>query len=163
MSCWRRTSVYRIPVSKLGFEYRWQWNEFCKEHEKAFNWRSGYFEASLSETLPGGASWRNGDYNHPMWPLARRNPDFPGVVPGPFLDYKIRETEPLSPEDNTYGENNVVRPLDEDEEGRCLWIFRRLFPDLTPDKMKDVRFCEYEWYDGTDAPYMYSEWNGEDV
>lgn len=76
-------------------------------------------------------------------------------VPGPFLDYYLDEVAPLSPEENTYHENDSVRPLTQEEKVRYLPLYRKLFPDFTLERMDDVHYCQYEWYNGAEAPYMY--------
>ena len=57
MSCWRRTTVLRIPALYLGFEYLREWNQFLREHDEQLDWDPGWFgpalcENSLEEILP---------------------------------------------------------------------------------------------------------------
>lgn len=82
-------------------------------------------------------------------------PDTIASVPEPFLDYHLEEIAPLPPEENTYHQNDIARPLDNDEKIKYLPLFQALFPDFTLAKMDDVHYCRYEWYDGSDAPYYY--------
>ena len=42
-----------------------------------------------------------------------------------------------------------------EEKEKYLPLFRKLFPDFTIGKMDCVHYCRYEWYDGSDAMYMY--------
>ena len=157
MSCWRRTTVLRIPVSALGFQYRREWDEFLKEHDEELDWEPGYFNESLSDDYPFSLSWREADFDNPDWRLDQRDPKHPEIVPGPFLDYHIKEIMPLHPEYNTYGKNDTAVPLYESEMEGYLPLFQKLFPNLTLKDMEAVRWCEYEWYDGTNAPYLYSD------
>ena len=158
MSWWRKTTVLRIPASDLGLQDRRQWDQFLKDHEKDFDWRPHHFDESLADNYPMGIRWKDADFYDPDWRLDQRNPKHPEVVPGPFLDYKLEEIEPLMPDDRTYGEDNVVLRLDEDEKAEYLPVFRALFPDFTPEDMDAVRYCRYEWYDGSNAPYYYSDY-----
>ena len=105
-----------------------------------------------------GIRWKDADFYDPDWRLDQRNPNHPEVVPGPFLDYKLEEIEPLMPEDRTYGEDNIALPLDDDEKEEYLSLFQELFPDFTLEDMDAVRYCRYEWYDGSNAPYYYSDY-----
>ena len=162
MSCWRRTTVLRIPASALGFTFRREWDEFLKKHENEFQWEPGFFNESLCDHYPYGPGWRDADFYQPDRVLDQRNPACPEIVPGPFLDYYLDEIIPLSPEDNSYGENNAVYPLDESEMEEYLPLYQRLFPHFTKKNMEAVRWCEYEWYDGTNALYLYSEWDEGD-
>ena len=137
MSCWRRTTVLRIPAIRLGFINRQEWNEFLGKHEEDFNWEPGFFASALCDCY----EWDDSDE--------------PERVPGPFLDYYLDEIIPLLPEENSYHENDCVRELTQVEKEKYLPLFRELFPDFTMEKMKDVHYCQYEWYDGTEAPYNY--------
>ena len=47
--------------------------------------------------------------------------------------------------------------LDESEMEEYLPVYQALFPDFTVKDMEAVRKCEYEWYDGTNSPYIYSD------
>ena len=73
----------------------------------------------------------------------------------PEVVYCLDETAPLPSEENTYHENDGVRPLTQEEREEYLPLYRELFPDFTLENMDDVHYCYYEWYDGTEAPYMY--------
>ena len=137
MSCWRRTTVLRIPAIRLGYINRQEWDGFLGKHEEDFNWEPGFFAPALCDCY----EWDDNDE--------------PERVPGPFLDYYLDEIIPLLPEENSYHENDCVRELTQVEKEKYLPLFRELFPDFTMEKMKDVHYCQYEWYDGTEAPYNY--------
>ena len=160
MSCWCRMTVLRIPASNLGFRYRRQWDAFVKLHQMDFDWEEEHFQVSLSENYPGAFDWgSSAEFDNPDRSLDRRDPVHPEIVPGPFLDYCLEMIEALDPEDNTYGENNYAEPLSREEREAFLPIFQRLFPQFTMKHMEAVRYCKYEWYDGTDAPYLYSDYD----
>ena len=118
-----------------------------------------FFNESLCDDYPWSLRWREAEYKNPDWHLDQRNPKYPEVVPGPFLDYYLNEIIPLPPERNSYGENNKALPLDEAELDQYLPLFRRLFPHFTRKEMEAVRWCEYEWYDGSNPLYLYSDWD----
>lgn len=158
MSCWRKTTVLRIPAAALGFVYLREWNAFLQEHEEDFDWEEGYFAESLSDDYPMIYGWyRSLDRYDPDRRLDLRDPEHPDVVPGPFLDYCLEEIIPLQPEDNTHGEGNTALELEEYEKEEYLPIFQELFPDFTLKDMDAVRWCRYEWYDGSNAPYYYTD------
>jgi hypothetical protein len=50
MSCWRRTTVLRIPAIALGFVYFWEWEQFLEKHEEDFNWEPGYFAEAMCDS-----------------------------------------------------------------------------------------------------------------
>ncbi len=159
MSCWHRTVLLRIPVSALGFKYLRDWTEFTKKHADKFKWETGYFCESLSEDYPWGLGWGEIEFYDPDWLLDQRDPNHPDIVPGPFLDYYLRDDYPLQPEFNSFGDNKNIRKLDKDEKKEYLCLYRSLFPHLTLKDMEAVRRCDYEWYDGTSPSYFYSEWH----
>ena len=159
MSCWRRTTVLRVPAARIGFQSRRQWDDFLKKHEEDFDWEPGYFNESLCDSSPLMPGWSTADSDGPDCPLNQVNPDCPGIVPGPFLDYHLDEIIPLPPEDNHFHQNDRALPLTESEKEEYLPLFRTLFPRFTIKDMESVRRCEYEWYDGTNPPYLYSETN----
>ena len=105
---------------------------------------------AYSGYLAGGRGYED-------WDLLDMNlyPDVVKSVPGPFLDYYLDEIVPLRYEENTYHENDCARPLTQDEKEKYLPLYQELFPDFTLEKMNDVHYCHYEWYDGSDAPYYY--------
>ena len=74
-------------------------------------------------------------------------------------DHEVTGAIPLPPERNSYGENNKALPLDEAELDDYLPLFRRLFPHFTRKEMKAARWCEYEWYDGSNPLYLHSDWD----
>ncbi len=155
MSCWRRTTVLRIPASALRLEYRWQWNEFLKKHEGEFDSEPGFFDESLCDDYPLFFRREPADRYDPDMRLDAADPAHPEIIPGPFLDYYLEEIIPLPPEDNSYHDNDIARPLEVSETEKYLPVFRKLIPGFTPEEMKAVRWCRYEWYDGTNAPYIY--------
>ena len=157
MSCRRRTTVLRIPASALGFTYRREWERFLNDHEDDFDWEPGYFAESLSDDYPMSLCEKASFFRDPDRPLDRRDPENPEIVPGPFLDYTLKEIIPLAPEEDSYGENDVSEPLSKKRAEKYLPLYRKLFPWFTLKDMAAVRWCRYEWYDGTNAPYLYSD------
>lgn len=159
MSCWRRTTVLRIPAIYLGFEYWEQWRAFLRKHEEDLSWDPGYFSSALCE------DYLYEDYdkwirdNEEAKASKRLDlglfPQYIKTVPGPFLDYYLDEICPLSDKENTYGSSNCARPLTEKEKKKYLPVFRKLFPDFTMEQMEKVHYCRYEWYDGCEAAYYY--------
>ncbi|MDO5133626.1 MAG: hypothetical protein Q4D81_11710 [Eubacteriales bacterium] len=159
MSCWHYTVVLRIPASALGFKSLREWNEFLRKHEDDFSWEEDCFCESLSEDFPllYSRGWRNN--KDPDRQLDQRDPEHPDIVPGPFLDYYLRDDYPLQPDDNSFGEINEIRCLDESDMKEYLPVYQSLFPHFTLKDMEAVRECIFEYYDGSDAPYLYSyEW-----
>ena len=63
-----------------------------------------------------------------------------------FIDYVLREriTDELS-----YGKTRGLTPA---ERRKYTPVFRKLFPEVD---MGDVRFVEFCWYDGCEAPDYY--------
>ena len=157
MSCWRKTTVLRIPASALGFRVRREWDAFLRFHSDDFQWEPGFFNESLSDNFPWIPRWQEADFWNPDWHLGQRHPKHPEIVPGPFLDYYLDEIIPLPDEQSSYGSENRVRPLKESELDEYLPLYQWLFPHFTREEMRAVRWCEYEWYDGSNAPYLYSE------
>ena len=153
--------MLRIPASRLGFQFRRQWDEFLKKHEDELDWEPGCFNESLSDNYPVIFRWDAADFYNPNWRLDQLNPKHPEIIPGPFLDYYLDEVLPLCPECRSYGRNNAVLPLNESEMREYLHLYQRLFPHITLKEMEAVRRCEYEWYDGSNAPYLYSEMDDE--
>lgn len=155
MSCWHWTIVLRIPASALGFKYLRDWNEFLRKNDDYFQQEEDCFYESLSEDYPDKYNWKVNERRDPDWQLDQRDPNHPEIVPGPFLDYYLRDEYPLQPDDNYYGKWNDAVCLDESDKDYYLPEFQKLFPDFTLEDMDAVHMCEYEWYDGTDAPYLY--------
>lgn len=159
MSCWRRTTVLRVPALALGFKYRWEWNQFLEKHEEDFNWEPGCFAEAMCDSYEHDeySKWLSAEEGNDRRQKLDLNlyPDLVKSVPGPFLDYYLDEIMPLPLEENTYHENDCVRPLTNEEKVKYLPLYRKLFPDFTMDRMGDVHYCHYEWYDGAEAPYMY--------
>ncbi len=151
--------MLRIPAAALGFRYRREWDAFLNEHEACFQCEPGCFGESLSDNYPCVFRWEKAAFHDPDWLLDQRDPNHPGIVPGPFLDYCLSEILPLPCGDNRFGENNAARPLDRNEAERYLPLYQALFPRFTLEDMRSVRRCEYEWYDGTNAPYLYSDYD----
>ena len=155
MSCWRRTTVLRIPALYLGFEYLREWNQFLREHDEQLDWDPGWFGPALCENSP---EWYPGldDFLHdPDRRLDARDPGHPEYLPGPFLDYHLEEILPLPPDENSYHENDIARPLTREEKEKYLPLFRDFFPRITLADMDHVHYCRYEWYDGAEAAYLY--------
>lgn len=159
MSCWRRTTVLRIPAICLGFIYWWEWNEFLEKHDDEFDWEPGYFASAMCDSYDRDAYSRYlaGGRGYEDWDLLDMNlyPDVVKSVPGPFLDYYLDEIVPLPYEENTYHKNDCARPLTQDEKEKYMSLYQKLFPDFTLENMNDVHYCHYEWYDGSEAPYYY--------
>ena len=159
VSCWRRTTVLRIPALCLGFEYWGEWEEFLEKHDRDFDWRPGCFASALCDSYPYGeyAKWL--PRGRGCAPGDRLDMNlYPGVVqsvPGPFLDYCLEEILPLPPGENTYHEADCARPLEPDEKEKYLPLYRKLFPGFPSERMNDVHYCRYEWYDGSEAFYFY--------
>ena len=161
MSCWHRTKVLRIPVSTLGFTYLREWQEFVKQHKDDLNWEEGCFCESLCDDYPGCLEWGTIEFTDPDWRLDQRDPEHPEIVPGPFLDYYLMDDYPLPPEYNTFGANDKVSSLNESQMEEYLPEYHVLFPQLTLKDMESVRLCDYEWYDGSGAAYLYSDCDDE--
>ena len=160
MSCWRKTTVLRIPAVSLGFETWGEWSAFVTEHKKEFHWDPGCFAVALCESFirkdyaewlpPGGRCCEDRDrLDMGLYP------DKVKSAPGPFLDYYLDEIAPVKSEQRTYNRDSCARPLDPDEKEKYLPLYRELFPNFTLDDMKDVHYCRYEWYDGCEAQYCY--------
>lgn len=161
MSCWHKTTLLRIPVSALGFKYLREWQEFVNKHEDDFQWEEGYFCESMSDDYPSGLNWGSTEFTDPDWQLDRRDPEHPEIVPGPFLDYYLEDIWPLAPDHNTYGANNEISGLSDEEMKDYLPEYQELFPHFTLKDMEAVRRCKYEWYDGTNPSYFYSDLDEE--
>ncbi len=157
MSCWHKTKLLRIPVSALGFKYLREWQKFAKKHQDDFQWEVGYFCESLCDDYPYGLGWGETEFTDPDWDLTQRDPNHPEIVPGPFLDYYLSDIYPLNPEYNSFGENNDVSHVSKEDREYYLPKYQSLFPHLTLKDMEALRKCEFEWHDGTDAPYLYSD------
>ena len=115
----------------------------------------------MCDDYPGGLGWGTLEFTDPDWQLDQRNPKHPEIVPGPFLDYYLRDDYPLLPEYNSYGANDEIRILDEDEKEKYLPEYQVLFPQFTLKDMDAVRLCSFEWYDGSGASYFYSCWDDD--
>ena len=159
MSCWHKTTLLRIPVSALGFKYLREWKEFINKHVDDFQWEEGCFCESMSDDYPSGLTWGSIEFTDPDWRLDQRDPEHSEIVPGPFLDYYLEDIWPLDPDHNTYGANDDISELSEDEMNDYLPEYQRLFPHFTLKDMGAVRRCKFEWYDGSGASYLYSEWD----
>ena len=161
MSCWHRTTLLRIPVSALRFKYLREWQEFVRKHEDDFQWEEGYFCESMSDDYPSGMNWGSMEFTDPDWRLDQRDPEHPEIVPGPFLDYYLEDIWPLDPDHNTYHANDEISGLSEEEMNDYLPEYQELFPHFTLKDMEAVRRCKYEWYDGTNPSYFYSDLDEE--
>ena len=157
MSCWRRTTVLRIPAIALGFEYIGEWNAFLKEHRKYMGWDPGYFSEALCDNYTREYSeWISGKEGYDPKRRLDLNvfPSLIKTVPGPFLDYYLEEI-PLTTETRKYNMEDCARPLTQKEKEEYLPLYQKLFPWFTLKNMNDVHFCRYEWYDGAEAQYFY--------
>lgn len=155
MSCWRRTTVLRIPALCLGFEYLREWNRFLQDYDDQMGWDVGWFGPALCENTP---EWYSGCYeflNNPDRRLDARDPRHPEYLPGPFLDYFLDEISPLPWEENSFHEDDISRLLTQEEKEKYLPRFREFFPRFTLEDMDHVHYCEYDWYDGAEAAYIY--------
>lgn len=85
------------------------------------------------------------------WDPGHFAPALCGSGHGYFLDY-ILEDCPAQPWD---GADQDARPLTLMEMKDYLPAFRKMFPDFTMKEMYYVHCCEYVWYNGVDAPYLY--------
>ena len=70
---------------------------------------------------------------------------------GAFLDYILSDRAPIFGD----GAKKYARSLTDFEKEKYLPVFQTLFPDFTLEQMEDVHYCEYSWYDGTEAPDCY--------
>lgn len=163
MSCWHRTVVLRIPASALGFQYLHEWTEFLKKHEDDFEWEEGCFCDALCDDFPSVFDWGSIEFTDPDWRLDQRDPEHPDIIPGPFLDYYLTDEYPLKPEFNRYGADNAAFALDETEMKEYLPEYQTLFPHFTLKNMEAVRKCDFEWYDGSGASYLYSDYDEGEV
>lgn len=157
MSCRHRTVVLRIPASALGFETLRTWNEFLKKHEADFEWEEGCFCEALCDSIPWELDRSILVPSDPDCRLGRRDPMRPDIVPGPFLDYYLLDDYPFDAGDD--GGLWRICCLNEAQMKQYLPVYQKLFPHFTMKDMQAVRLCDYEWYDGSDAPYLYSEYD----
>ena len=161
MSCWHKTTLLRIPVSALGFKLLGEWQEFVRNHRDQFKWEEGWFCESMSDDYPSRLNWGSIEFSDPEWQLDQRDPEHPEIIPGPFLDYYLQDIYPLNPEYNSYGENDEIDFLSSEKKNKYLPEYQRLFPHFTLKDMDAVRWCKFEWYDGSGAAYLYSEWEND--
>ncbi len=70
---------------------------------------------------------------------------------GPMIDYILVDSAPVT----GGGYKLSARLLWYDEELEYLPVFQKQFPGFTLEQMDDVHYCEYKWYDATEAPYCY--------
>ena len=155
MSCRHRTVVLRIPASALGFQSLREWNEFLIQHEDDFDWEEGCFCEALCDSIPWGLDRSILVKTDPDCRLDQRDPRHPETIPGPFLDYYLLDDYPFEAGED--GGGYMVSRLDEEQMKKYLPVYQSLFPHFTMKDMEAVRLCDYEWYDGSDAPYLYSE------
>ena len=157
MSCRHRTVVLRIPASALGFQRLREWNEFLIQHEDDFDWEEGCFCEALCDSIPWGLDRSILVKTDPDCRLDQRDPRHPETIPGPFLDYYLLDDYPFEAGED--GGGYMVSRLDEEQMKKYLPVYQSLFPHFTMKDMEAVRLCDYEWYDGSDAPYLYSEYD----
>ena len=79
-------------------------------------------------------------------------PSLCGTEQGTFFDYILRDCWIPHPGG---GSRTFCRELTPAEKRKFLPAFRRMFPGFTPEQMDEVHYCDYRWYDGSDAPYIY--------
>ena len=159
MSCWHKTTVLRIPAIALGFEYFGEWNQFLKKIEDELGWGPGWFDSALCENYPYK------EYDEVLKGIDRYDPKrrldlnvYPELiksVPGPFLDYYIEEIVPLKDEDREFNMSDGARPLRQEEKEKYLPLYQKILPGFTLENMEAVHYCQYEWYDGAEAQYLY--------
>ena len=70
---------------------------------------------------------------------------------GPMIDYILVDSAPVE----GGGYKMSARLLWYNEEMEYLPIFQKEFPGFTLEHMDEVHYCEYKWYDATEAPYCY--------
>ena len=70
---------------------------------------------------------------------------------GPMIDYILVDSAPVE----GGGYKMSARLLWYNEEMEYLPIFQKEFPGFTLEQMDEVHYCEYKWYDATEAPYCY--------
>ena len=63
---------------------------------------------------------------------------------------------PLDPDYNSYGTEDDVLMPNERMMNDYLPEYRKLFPHFSLEDIKAVRLYRFEWYDGSGAPYLYS-------
>ena len=122
--------MLRIPAIALGFIYFWEWEQYLEKHEKDFSWEPGG-AAAICESYEYDeySKWLSGEEGYDPWQMPNLNlyPDIVKAVPGSFLDYYLEETKPLPYEENTYHENECVRPLTEEEKEKYLPLYQKAF------------------------------------
>ena len=70
---------------------------------------------------------------------------------GRFIDYYLADRVEVWGD----GCDTYTRPLSDAEKEKYLPVFQKMFPGFTMEQMEAVHYCEYTWYDGTEAPYCY--------
>ena len=70
---------------------------------------------------------------------------------GPMIDYILVDSAPVE----GGGLKLYARLLSASEQDEYFPIFAKQFPGFTLKQMKEVHYCEYKWYDATEAPYCY--------
>ena len=70
---------------------------------------------------------------------------------GPMIDYILSDTAPVE----GGGYKSSARLLWGQEMEEYYPVFQEAFPGFTLEQMEDVHYCEYKWYDGTEAPDCY--------
>lgn len=125
MSCTRKERVYRAPLKRCGI--------VDNSHTPPRGAVGIDFDedcvldfGELREEYSELFGWSEGDFR-------------PALCPGGYLDFVIYSRPS---DDWGYSEFNDVGAD----------VFRRIIPDVNLD---DVHYCEYEWYDGVDAPERY--------
>ena len=129
MSCQREQRVWRVPRSLCGIEgySEAEWMPFPGRDE-GDEWYPLPVLLNWEEFLEEHEEvfgWDAGDFSE-------------SLAPGDYIDFILLDRAVHSGWGTQKHEDEVV--------------FRKIVPDLDLDA---VHYCEYEWYDGTDAPDMY--------
>lgn len=85
------------------------------------------------------------------WQINTFSPALIGDECGFYIDYILEDIEPYSQE----WQDNYSRRLKPQEIIRYLPVFQKEFPGFTLEDMEQVRFCEFAWYNGVEAPFIY--------
>lgn len=85
------------------------------------------------------------------WGINMFSPALIGDGCGFYIDYILEDIEPYAGE----WEDNYSRKLKPEEITHFLPVFRKEFPGFTCDDMEQVHYCEFAWYNGVEAPFIY--------
>ena len=116
------------------------------------------YERMIVLRLPASAagimdedSWEEWANAHLTWDRHSFSPDLTGGRQGHFIDYILDDIEPY----RGHGEDNYSRKLTAGEAARFLLVFRKEFPEFTMEDMEQVHYCDFSWYNGVEAPFIY--------